>query len=208
MAQVAATGSTVVCSFHHLRIEGRFGAKHAFCPNRSGEEHAWRRLPGTLSPNLPSSHTNPVEMCPNVRQFLASCARRDRLARKKRRRKERISKALSPLSGRALMQQNLTAGVRWGVPGEERRHRCHTKPHTLRSALEELIRLGTEYVVLDRRTEWTAWELFAWLEQHHPARLGLPMYLRLPDQHQDGAICQLTPSGGFFVLYHIYLRSA
>jgi hypothetical protein len=89
----------------------------------------------------------------------------------------------------------------------KRRPPCHTSPRTLRSALEELIRLGADYVVVDRETEWTARELLTWLEQHHPARLGLPMYLRIPDAQQDGAICQLTRSGGFLVLYHIAVRT-
>jgi hypothetical protein len=61
-------------------------------------------------------------------------------------------------------------------------------------------------VVVDGRTEWTARELLTWLEQQQPTRLDLPTYLRLPDAQQEGAICQLTKSGGFLVLYHIDVR--
>jgi hypothetical protein len=63
------------------------------------------------------------------------------------------------------------------------------------------------YVVVGRRMEWKTADLLVWLEHHHPARLGLAMYLRLPDNHQDGAICQLTRSGGFFVLYYLYVQA-
>ncbi len=62
-------------------------------------------------------------------------------------------------------------------------------------------------MVEERGTEWAARELLAWLEQQHPARLDLPTYLRLPDAQQEGAICQLTKSGGFLVLYHIGVRT-
>jgi hypothetical protein len=53
--------------------------------------------------------------------------------------------------------------------------------------------------------EWTAPDLLAWLERHHPDELTLPMYLRLPDAHLDGAVCELTKSGGFLLLYRLCL---
>ena len=51
--------------------------------------------------------------------------------------------------------------------------------------------------------ECTAAGLLASLIRDHPDRLDLPMYLRLPDAWQDGAICQVTKTGGYLLLYRI-----
>ena len=77
-------------------------------------------------------------------------------------------------------------------------------PHTpLRQCLEQVGRMGTDYAVSDEGFEWTAAGLLASLTLSHPERLALPMYMRLPDTRQDGAICELTSRGGFILLYRI-----
>ena len=60
---------------------------------------------------------------------------------------------------------------------------------SLRQGLEEVAALGADYLLTDNQgMEWTATGLFASLTRDHSDRLGLPVYLRLPDAHQDGAI--------------------
>jgi len=49
--------------------------------------------------------------------------------------------------------------------------------------------------------EWTAVGLLASLAHTHPDRLGLPVYLPLPDARQYGAIYQATQSGGLIRQY-------
>ncbi len=73
----------------------------------------------------------------------------------------------------------------------------------LRHCLEHVIALGPDYVVTDQGVEWTAAELLASLTCDHPDELDLPMYLRLPDAQQDGAIFQVTQSGGYILRYRI-----
>jgi hypothetical protein len=51
--------------------------------------------------------------------------------------------------------------------------------------------------------EWTATGLLTSLTRNHPDHLGLSVYLRLSDARQDGAIYQLTQSGGFIRQYRI-----
>jgi hypothetical protein len=74
---------------------------------------------------------------------------------------------------------------------------------TLRQCLEHVVALGSDYLVTDQGVEWTAAGLLASLIRDHPDRLDLPMYLRLPDAWQDGAICQVTKTGGYLLLYRI-----
>lgn len=81
---------------------------------------------------------------------------------------------------------------------------AHMVTFTLRQCLEQLAQVGSDYVVSDQGIEWTAAALLASLTRQHPDRLELAMYLRFPDAHQDGAICQLTRSGGFILRYRIY----
>jgi hypothetical protein len=76
-------------------------------------------------------------------------------------------------------------------------------PLTLRQCLEQVVALGTDYFVTEEAREWTAAGLLAALTRSNPDRLDLPMYLRLPDAQQDGAICQLTASGGYILRYRI-----
>lgn len=74
----------------------------------------------------------------------------------------------------------------------------------LRQCLEQVAALGADYLLTDNQgMEWTATGLLASLTRDHPDRLGLPMYLRLPGPQQDGAIYQITQSGGFIRLYRI-----
>ncbi len=67
---------------------------------------------------------------------------------------------------------------------------------SLRQCLEQVAALGTDYLLTDNQgLEWTATGLLASLTRDHPDHLGLPVYLRLPDPQQDGAIYQITQSG-------------
>lgn len=76
---------------------------------------------------------------------------------------------------------------------------------TLRHCLEQVAQLGTDYVVTDQQTVWTAVGLLASLARSSPEHLDLPMYLRFPDARQDGAICQVTLSG-YILRYHFCRR--
>lgn len=76
-------------------------------------------------------------------------------------------------------------------------------PLTLRACLDQVATLGTEYVVTAQGTAWSASEVLAWLSQHKPSSLTMPMYLRLPSPRLDGAICELFPQGGFVLRYRI-----
>jgi hypothetical protein len=78
---------------------------------------------------------------------------------------------------------------------------------TLRQCLEHVAQLGTDYLVTDQEREWPATALLTWLVLNHLADLDLPMYLRLPDAKPDGAICELTPRGGFLLRYRIERRT-
>jgi hypothetical protein len=63
---------------------------------------------------------------------------------------------------------------------------------SLRQYLEHMAALRTDYLLTEEAREWTAAGLLASLARDHPDRLELPMYLRLPDGQQDGAICRVT----------------
>lgn len=78
---------------------------------------------------------------------------------------------------------------------------------SLRQCLEHVAALGTDYMLTEGAQEWMAAGLLASLASDHPDRLELPMYLRLPDAQQDGAICQVTKSG-YILRYRICLRTA
>jgi hypothetical protein len=85
-----------------------------------------------------------------------------------------------------------------GVVCPSSREVAYATPHHANGSARfpELIRLGPDYVVVDRRREWAARELLTWLEHQHPARLDLPTSLRLPDIQQEGAIGQLARERG------------
>ena len=74
---------------------------------------------------------------------------------------------------------------------------------TLQQCLEEVAQFGPDYLLIEQDTLWTAPTLLAFLALTAPERLNELMYLRLPDSSQDGAICQLTRSGGFLRRYRI-----
>jgi hypothetical protein len=78
---------------------------------------------------------------------------------------------------------------------------------SLRQCLEHVAALGTDYMLTEEAREWTAAGLLASLARDHTDRLELPMYLRLPDAQQDGAICQVTQSG-YILCYRICLRTS
>ena len=76
---------------------------------------------------------------------------------------------------------------------------------SLHQCLEQVAALGADYMLTDNQgMEWTATGLLAALTRDHPDRLGLPVYLRLPGPQQDGAIYQVTQSGGFIRQYLIH----
>jgi hypothetical protein len=78
----------------------------------------------------------------------------------------------------------------------------------LRQCLEQVATLGPDTLLTDNQgMDWTATGLLAALTHDHPDRLGLPVYLRLPDAQQDGAIYQVTQSGGFIRRYRIHRSS-
>ena len=49
---------------------------------------------------------------------------------------------------------------------------------TLRQCLEQVMALGTEYVITEQGVEWTAAELLAELTRSHPTHLVLQPHLR------------------------------
>lgn len=76
---------------------------------------------------------------------------------------------------------------------------------SLRQCLEQIAALGADYLLADHQgIVWTATGLLAALSQDSPDRLGQLVYLRLPDAQQDGAIYQVTQSGGFLRQYRIH----
>ena len=76
---------------------------------------------------------------------------------------------------------------------------------SLHQCLEQVMALGDNYALTEQGREWSAAGLLAVLSRDHPDRLGLPMYLRLPDLQQDGAICQVTGTG-YLLRYRICPR--
>lgn len=74
---------------------------------------------------------------------------------------------------------------------------------TLQVSLEEVARLGADYLVTDRGVPWAASDLLAHLRRTAPERLTLEVYLRYPSSTQEGAIYRPTPRGGFILLYRI-----
>lgn len=76
---------------------------------------------------------------------------------------------------------------------------------TLHQCLEQVIALGEDYVLTEQRVEWSAAGLLTAFIRDRPDRLALPMYLRLPNVQQDGAICQVTKTG-YLLRYRICPR--
>jgi hypothetical protein len=67
---------------------------------------------------------------------------------------------------------------------------------SLRQCLEHLAALGANDLLTDNEGRaWTATGLLAALARDAPDRLSLPVYLRLPDAQQDGAIYPLELLG-------------
>ena len=62
---------------------------------------------------------------------------------------------------------------------------------TVQASLEEVIGLGDGYLVSEAWEEWRARDLLAWLEQHHPDLLSVPVALIPPDAHGDGAVFEV-----------------
>lgn len=66
---------------------------------------------------------------------------------------------------------------------------------TLQTSLEEVMRLGDNYLVTESWEEWRARDLLAWLKQHHPNLLSLPVALISPDANGDGAVFEVDEEG-------------
>ncbi|HEY7417992.1 MAG TPA: hypothetical protein VH593_22620 [Ktedonobacteraceae bacterium] len=66
---------------------------------------------------------------------------------------------------------------------------------TLQDSLEEVIRLGNDYLVSENWEEWRPRDLLAWLEQKHPDLLSLPVALVPPDANGDGAVFEVDQEG-------------
>ena len=66
---------------------------------------------------------------------------------------------------------------------------------TLQTSLEEVMRLGDNYLVTEAWEEWRASDLLAWLKQHHPDLLSLSVALVPPDATGDGAVFEVDEEG-------------
>jgi hypothetical protein len=66
---------------------------------------------------------------------------------------------------------------------------------TLRTSLEEVMRLGDYTLVTEAWEEWRASDLLAWLKQHRPTVLSLLVALVPPDPNGDGAVFVVDEEG-------------
>ena len=66
---------------------------------------------------------------------------------------------------------------------------------TVQTSLEEVLRLGDDYLVSEAWEEWRAGDLLAWFEEHHPDLLSLPVALLPPDANGDGAVFEVDEEG-------------
>jgi hypothetical protein len=66
---------------------------------------------------------------------------------------------------------------------------------TLQTSLEEVIRLGEDYLIPQDEEDWPPRHLLAWLERKNPDLLSLPIALVLPDATGDGAVFAVSPEG-------------
>jgi len=75
---------------------------------------------------------------------------------------------------------------------------------TLQSSLEEVMRLGDNYLVTEAWEEWRASELLAWLKEHHPDLLSLSVALVPPDANGDGAVFEVDEEGELVPIRPLY----
>ena len=66
---------------------------------------------------------------------------------------------------------------------------------TVQTSLEEVVGLGDDSLVSEAWEEWRARDLLAWLEEHHPDLLSLPVALLPPDANGDGAVFEVDEEG-------------
>jgi hypothetical protein len=66
---------------------------------------------------------------------------------------------------------------------------------TLQTSLEEVIRLGGDFLIAQDEEDWRPTEWLSWLEQKSPDLLSLPVALVPPDATGDGAVFALDPQG-------------
>ena len=80
---------------------------------------------------------------------------------------------------------------------------------TLQASLEELVRLGEEYLLVSAEEEWWARDLLAYLEGERPDLLDLPVALVPPDATGAGVVVEVDLAGERLTampLYHIERR--
>ena len=66
---------------------------------------------------------------------------------------------------------------------------------TLQASLEELVRLGEEYLLVSAEDEWGARDLLAYLEGERPDLLDLPVALVPPDATGAGVVVEVDLAG-------------
>lgn len=66
---------------------------------------------------------------------------------------------------------------------------------TLQTSLEEVMRLGNEYLIAQGWEEWRARDLLQWWEREHPDLLSWPVALLPPDANGDGAVFAVDEEG-------------
>lgn len=66
---------------------------------------------------------------------------------------------------------------------------------TLQASLEELVRLGEEYLLVSAEEEWWARDLLAYLEGERPDLLDLPVALVPPDATGAGVVVEVDLAG-------------
>jgi hypothetical protein len=75
---------------------------------------------------------------------------------------------------------------------------------TLQTSLDEVMRLGDNYRVSEGSEEWRASDLLAWLQEHHPDLLSLPVALVPPDSHRAGAVFEVDEEGRLLTYRRLY----
>ena len=80
---------------------------------------------------------------------------------------------------------------------------------TLEASLEELVRLGNDYLLVSAGEEWRARDLLSYLQGEHPDLLDLPVALVLPEATAAGVVVEVDLAGEPLTevpLYHIERR--
>ena len=67
---------------------------------------------------------------------------------------------------------------------------------TLQASLEELVRLGEDYLLVGAGEEWRATDLLSYLQGERPDLLDLPVALVPPDTTGEGVVVEVDLAGG------------